>query len=178
MAHMNVKAQVDQAGVFLSKVATEVNDFLNEATLSSLTRLNQEVDTYYCDILTTLRKLAVYSEDAASVCNKIGQQQTFPQQAAQQTLHRNYHQCIEEFFTPKKDTWYEDSRSAYTGKSSIVFHHEVSADVKQLFSSLEKDFLTMREEVEYTTSHQQVKNGISKSESASCRDAFFMDEAS
>lgn len=157
MAHMNVKAQVDQAGVFLSKVAIEMNGFLNETTLSSLKRLNPEAEAYYCDILSTLRKLAVYSEDAATVCRNMGQQQTFPQQAAQQMLHRIYHQCIEEFFTPKKDTWYEDSRSAYTGKSSIVFHHEVSADMKQLFSSLEKDFLAMREELEYTTSHQQVK---------------------
>ncbi|MGJ3417281.1 YpuI family protein [Bacillus sp. Je.9.29.b] len=157
MAHMNVKAQVDQAGAFLSKVAIEMNGFLNETTLSSLKRLNPEAEAYYCDILSTLRKLAVYSEDAAAVCRKMGQQQTFPQQAAQQMLHRIYHQCIEEFFTPKKDTWYEDSRSAYTGKSSIVFHHEVSADMKQLFFSLEKDFLAMREELEYTTSHQQVK---------------------
>ncbi|APT47801.1 YpuI family protein [Bacillus safensis] len=157
MAHMNVKAQVDQAGVFLSKVAIEMSGFLNETTLSSLKRLNPEAEAYYCDILSTLRKLAVYSEDAAAVCRKMGQQQTFPQQAAQQMLHRIYHQCIEEFFTPKKDTWYEDSRSAYTGKSSIVFYHEVSADMKQLFSSLEKDFLAMREELEYTTSHQQVK---------------------
>ena len=140
MAHMNVKAQVDQAGVFLSKVAVEVNDFLNEATLSSLKRLNPEAEAYYCDILSTLRKLAVYSEDAAAVCRKIRQQQTFPQQAAQQTLHRIYHQCIEEFFTPKKDTWYE-----------------VSAEVKRLFYSLEKECLTMREELEYTTSHQQMK---------------------
>ncbi|PRS67095.1 DUF3907 domain-containing protein [Bacillus pumilus] len=157
MAHMNVKAQVDQAGVFLSKVATEMNGFLNEATLSSMKRLNPEAEAYYCDIMNTLRKLAVYSEDAAAICRKISQQQTFPQQAAQQTLHRIYHQCIEEFFTPKKDTWYEDSRSAYTGKSSIVFHHEVSAEIKRLFSSLEKDFLAMREELEYTTSHQQMK---------------------
>lgn len=153
MAHMNVKAQVDQAGVFLSKVATEMNGFLNEATLSSMKRLNPEAEAYYCDILNTLRKLAVYSEDAAAICRKISRQQTFPQQ----TLHRIYHQCIEEFFTPKKDTWYEDSRSAYTGKSSIVFHHEVSAEIKRLFSSLEKDFLAMREELEYTTSHQQMK---------------------
>ncbi|MFJ5965025.1 YpuI family protein [Bacillus sp. NPDC093026] len=157
MAHLNVKAQVDQAGVFLSKVATEVNVFLNEATLSSLKRLNPEAEAYYCDILSTLRKLAVYSEDAAAVCQKMGQQHTFPQQAAQQILYRIYHQCIEEFFTPKKDTWYEDSRSAYTGKSSIVFHHEVSAGLKQLFSSLEKDFLMMREELEYTVSHHQMK---------------------
>lgn len=156
MAHMNVKAQVDQAGVFLSKVAIEMNGFLNETTLSSLKRLNPEAEAYYCDILSTLRKLTVYSEDAAAVCRKMGQQQTFPQQAAQQMLHRIYHQCIEEFFTPKKDTWYEDSRSAYTGKSSIVFHHEVSADMKQLFSSLEKDFLAMREELEYTTDRKSV----------------------
>ncbi|BBP90427.1 hypothetical protein BsIDN1_40450 [Bacillus safensis] len=52
---------------------------------------------------------------------KMGQQQTFPQQAAQKMLHRIYHQCIEEFFTPKKDTWYEDSRSAYTGKKAALF---------------------------------------------------------
>nr|MDF9458717.1 DUF3907 family protein [Bacillus pumilus] len=89
---------------------------------------------------------------------KSASKETFPQsKPRKETLHRIYNQCIEEFFTPKKDTWYEDSRSAYTGKSNIVFHHEVSAEIKRLFSSLEKDFLAMREELEYTTSHQQMK---------------------
>ncbi|MFB8735057.1 DUF3907 family protein [Bacillus sp. SL00103] len=71
--------------------------FLNEATLSSMKRLNPEAEAYYCDILNTLRKLAVYSEDAAAVCRKISQQRHIPAEAAQQTLHRIYHQCIEEF---------------------------------------------------------------------------------
>ncbi|MFS0656401.1 DUF3907 family protein [Bacillus sp. 179-C3.3 HS] len=156
MTRVNVKAQVDQVGIFLRKVSTELNDYLNEATLSSLKRLNPDAESYYCDILSTLRKLAVYSEDAAAVCHKMMQQHTFPQEAAQQTLYRIYHQCVEEFFAPTLDTWYEDSRSAYTGKNSIVFHHEVSADIKRLFSLLEKDFLTMREELEFTTSQQQM----------------------
>ncbi|MGE6629479.1 YpuI family protein [Bacillus sp. NPDC077027] len=156
MAHINVKAQVDQAGVFLSKVVIEMSDYLNETTLSNLKQSNPNEEAYYCDMLSTLRKLAVYCEEAAALCKKIMQQKTFPEQAAEQILYRIYHQCIEEFFTPKKETWYEDSRSAYTGKSCIVFHHAVPAELKQLFSSLEKDFLVMREELEYQASDYQM----------------------
>nr|MDH3177231.1 DUF3907 family protein [Bacillus pumilus] len=90
MAHMNVKAQVDQAGVFLSKVATEMNGFLNEATLSSMKRLNPEAEAYYCDILNTLRKLAVYSEDAAAICRKISRTTDIPAADASPYLSSMY----------------------------------------------------------------------------------------
>ncbi|CAM5582286.1 hypothetical protein [Bacillus safensis FO-36b] [Bacillus safensis subsp. safensis] len=101
-----------------------MNGFLKEATLSSLKRLNPEVEAYYCDILSTLRKLAVYSEDASSSLQENGPAADIPAAGRTACFDRLDHQCIEEFFTPKKHTWYEDSRW-----TNIALHHEVSADM-------------------------------------------------
>ncbi len=52
-------------------------------------------------------------------------QEPFHEARAEKTLYKVYHQCVEEFFMPKKDTWYENSRAAYTGQSAIEFYQQV-----------------------------------------------------
>ena len=48
-------------------------------------------------------------------------QEPFHEVRAEKTLYKVYHQCVEEFFMPKKDTWYENSRAAYTYKRRGCF---------------------------------------------------------
>ena len=70
----------------------------------------------------------------------------FPKQIAEKTLYKIYHQCIEEFFSPRSDVWYEDSRAAYTGKNAICFRLDVAPAVQKLFHELEGGFQLLREE--------------------------------
>ncbi len=74
-------------------------------------------------------------------------QEPFHEARAEKTLYKVYHQCVEEFFMPKKDTWYENSRAAYTGQSAIEFYQQVPDSSRSLLLSLSSEFLRMREEL-------------------------------
>jgi hypothetical protein len=149
MGNSLVKTQLNDVKSFLGKSISTLEDFLNETTLSQLNLENEEDRTYNKLIYSNLRKLVVYSEEGLDACSVIMQGNPFQKAAAEKTLYKIYHQCIEEFFSPKNDAWFEDSRSAYTGKNSIKFYRNVSEDIVQLVKSLEGEFQRIREELEY-----------------------------
>jgi hypothetical protein len=157
MGNSLVKSQLNDVMGFLSKTILTLEDFLNEATISQLNLDNDEERTYNKLIFANLRKLVVYSEESFEVCSVILQSNPFQKAAAEKTLYKIYHQCIEEFFSPKNDAWYEDSRSAYTGRNSIKFYRNVSEGVMQLVKSLEGEFQRTREELEFYETDYRTK---------------------
>lgn len=63
-----------------------------------------------------MRRLLVFCEEGQDACFVLLNSQPFRKTAAEKILYKIYHQVIAEFFSPKSDHWYENSRSAYTGK--------------------------------------------------------------
>lgn len=157
MGNSLVKSQLNDVMGFLSKSIITIEDFLNEATISQLNLENDEERDYNKLIFANLRKLVVYSEESFEVCSVILQSNPFQKAAAEKTLYKIYHQCIEEFFSPKNDAWFEDSRSAYTGRNSIKFYRNVSESVVQLVKSLEGEFQRTREELEFYETDYRTK---------------------
>jgi hypothetical protein len=157
MGNTLVKTQINDVKDFLTKSISTIEDFLNETTISQLHVENEEERTYTKLIFSNLRKLVVYSEEGLETCTVILQSEPFPKAAAEKTLYKIYHQCIEEFFSPKNDAWFENSRSAYTGRNSIKFYRSVSELVVQLIKSLESDFQRIREELEYYETDYRTK---------------------
>lgn len=149
MSNKMVEHQLRIVGNQLGIVGNECNSFLNKYSLPSFQHEVSTVDIVYLEkILSSLRRISVYSEDAKEVCGKI-LSGGFHKAIAEDTLHKIYHKCISEFFSPKNDAWFENSRAAYTGNQAITFYKEVPPSIQQLFSSLEKVFQQMREELEY-----------------------------
>ncbi|MEH7437273.1 YpuI family protein [Neobacillus drentensis] len=157
MGNSLVKSQLNDVKEFLSKSIVTLENFLNETTLSQMNGENEEDRQYNKLIFSSLRKLIVYSEESLEACSIILQSEPFQKAAAEKTLYKIYHQCIEEFFSPKNDAWYEDSRSAYTGRNSIKFYRSVSESIVQLVKSLEGDFQRVREELEYYETDYRTK---------------------
>ncbi|MFN2745536.1 MULTISPECIES: YpuI family protein [Bacillus] len=157
MGKSMARAQTEQAEEFLSQAVQTLSDYLNETTLSSLETEEPGRSAYFRDVLSNLRKLTVYCEEGLSACRVMLQQEPFRDAAAERTLYQIYHRCIEEFFTPKKETWYEDSRAAYTGRHAIRFHEPAPASLKKLMASLETGYQSMREELEYYATDYQMK---------------------
>jgi hypothetical protein len=157
MANTLVKSQLNDVKEFLSKTILSLEAFLDETTLTNMCPENEEDRTYFKLIFSNLRKLVVYSEEGLEACKVILQSESFQKAAAEKTLYRIYHQCIEEFFSPKNDSWYEDSRSAYTGKNSIKFYKNVPDNLRQLVKSLEGEFQRIREELEYYETDYRTK---------------------
>jgi len=157
MGNTLVKTQLNDVKEFLTKSISTLEDFLNETTISQLNVENDEDRVYVKLILANMRKLVVYSEEGLEACSVILQSEPFQKAAAEKTLYKIYHQCIEEFFSPKNDAWFENSRSAYTGRNSIKYYRNVSDKISAILKSLESDFQRIREELEYYETDYRTK---------------------
>ncbi|MCM3692898.1 YpuI family protein [Neobacillus niacini] len=157
MGNSLVKSQLKDVGGFLTTTISTLENYLNETTLS---RMNQQLSgdlDYYKIVLSNLRKLLVYCEEGLDACSVILLSEPFQKATAEKTLYRIFHQCIEEFFSPKNDAWFEDSRSAYTGRNSIKFYKSVPESVQELVKGLEGEFQRVREELEYYETDYRTK---------------------
>ncbi|PLR84573.1 DUF3907 domain-containing protein [Bacillus canaveralius] len=157
MGNTIVKLQVEEVKNFLEKTVSTLEGFLNETTLTALEQELAGDSMYYRSILSNMRKLLVYCEEGLDACSVILKSEPFSKGGAEKVLYRIYHQCIEEFFSPKNDAWFEDSRSAYTGKNSIKFRLDVPESIHQLLKSVEADFQKIREELEYYETDYRTK---------------------
>jgi Protein of unknown function (DUF3907) len=152
-----VQTQIIDVKNFLEHTIVEFETFLNKTTLSGLVKEREGDSDYYKSILSNIRKLLVFCEEGLDACRVIVKNEPFAKAAAEKTLYRIYHQCIEEFFAPKSDAWFEDSRSAYTGKNSIKFRQNTPDSIRSIFSNLEGTFQEIREELEYYVTDYQTK---------------------
>jgi hypothetical protein len=143
---------------FLEKTVKEIEEFLNSTTIQAL--LDEEPEgskEYYEELLAGLRRLYVFCDEGLDACKVILSADTFRKAAAEKTLYWIYHQCIQEFYSPRNDKWFEDSRSAYTGKNAIKFYGKTPRSIEKLMASLEKDFQEVREELEYYETDYKTK---------------------
>ncbi|MFZ3588583.1 DUF3907 family protein [Bacillus sp. DJP31] len=153
-----VHSQIEQVEQFLKDTVVLVSDFLNETTISSLKNEGSlEQEKYYKLLLSGLRKLVVNCEEGLDACQVVLLNNSFLKPVAEKTLYRIYHQCIEEFFSPKSDVWAENSRAAYTGKNAITFSEKAPESIQLLFSKLEGKFQGIREELEYYETDYRTK---------------------
>lgn len=162
LGNIIVKSQLKDVQDFLETTVVALEDFLNEVTYSQLQQEKGGNEPYYKRLLSSLRRLLVSCEEGLEVCQIILNNEIFHKAAAEKTLYKIYHQCISEYFAPKSDCWYEDSRAAYTGKNSIKFHDEVPERIATVLKRLESGFQTMREELEFYETDYRTKMMHSK----------------
>lgn len=158
MSNSLVKSQITLANDLLAKISHTISDFLNETTVSKLkAEKSEEKEGYYRELLASLRRVTVFCDEGKSSCEVILNSQTFRKAAAEKILYWIYHNCVEEFFNPRVENWFEDSRAAYTGKNAIKFTHPVPDSLKEIIASIEGPFQTIREELEYYETDYQTK---------------------
>lgn len=157
MGNSLVKSQLEEVSKFLGTTVNDLEEYLNKTTQDSLQREQSADEDYYKSLLSNLRRLVVYCEEGYEACKIVLNNEVFHKIAAEKTLYKIFHQCIEEFFSPKNDSWYEDSRSAYTGKNSIKFHQEVAPSLSGLIKRLESGFQSVREDLEYYETDYRTK---------------------
>ena len=157
MGNTMVKTQLEDVKSFLETTVAQLEEFLNETTYSKLQAERSGEESYYKGILSSLRRMLVSCEEGLEVCQIVLKNEVFNKAAAEKTMYRVYHQCIEEYFSPKSDRWFEDSRSAYTGKNSIKFHQVVPDSVIAILKTVESGFQNMREELEFYETDYRTK---------------------
>ena len=162
MGNTLVKSQLEDVTTFLEQTVQTLEDYMNETTMERLMDEKSGDELYYKGLLSSIRKLLVYCEEGLEACRIVLKNQPFNKGAAERVLYRVYHKCIEEYFSPKSDLWFEDSRSAYTGRNCIKFREETPESLKTLITKLEFDVQKVREELEYYETDYQTKMVQSK----------------
>lgn len=158
MSNSLVKGQIILAHETLNKISAIVSEFLDETTVTNLNLEKQEEkEGYYGSLLISLRRINVFCDEGKNSCEIILNGKTFRKVAAEKTLHWIFYNCIEEFFNPRIENWYEDSRAAYTGKNAIKYTYAVPQSIKEMVARIEGPFQTLREELEYYETDYQTK---------------------
>lgn len=158
MSNLMVENQTQQVTVFLGEVVDVITKYVNYHTLPLLLEEAPSSDEqYFAGLLASIRRLLVFCEEGLDACSVLLNNKPFRKNAAERTLYKIYHQVIAEFFSPKNDHWYENSRSAYTGKNSIAFQKQPPISIEQMMKELEGKFQMLREELEYYETDYQTK---------------------
>ncbi len=158
MSDSLIKGQITLAFETLTNISNIVSKFLNDSTVANLkAEKPEEKEGYYVELFASLRRINVFCDEGKTSCEIILNGNSFRKAAAEKTLFWIYHNCVEEFFNPRFENWYEDSRAAYTGKNAIKFVQEVPQSLKDMIASIEGPFQTIREELEYYETDYQTK---------------------
>lgn len=152
-----INTQLEEVNNYLGSAISVIENYINETTLSAMLQEQSGEEQYYKSLLANLRRLDVYIAEGLEACKIILSNEVFNKGAAEKTLFKIYHQCVNEFFSPKNDAWFEDSRSAYTGHDSIKFHQPVPQSFASLIQNLEGGFQRLREDLEYYETDYRTK---------------------
>ncbi|PYZ98485.1 hypothetical protein CR205_07815 [Alteribacter lacisalsi] len=135
----------------LTKSADITREFLNSVTLQMLVdECGDDVRRSELSlVLDQLRRLLVYSDEAIEACKMLLTRKTLNAEHARKRMAWVYHHCVEEFFQPRFDTWYEDSRAAYSGIRAVTFRTAVPSRLKTMMALCEEPVQQLREELEY-----------------------------
>ncbi|MFA9556092.1 DUF3907 family protein [Evansella sp. AB-rgal1] len=142
----------------LEVAAEEIRNYLNSTTIESfMNEVENGSEGDYKDILDQFRRILVFFDEGRESGYLILRSEKFRKGAAEKTLYWIFHQCIEEFFQPKLDVWYEDSRAAYTGKNAIRFRSAIPNQLEELVKRIEGPLQEVREELEYYETDYRTK---------------------
>lgn len=141
-----VQSQLEEVKTVLNDSVNRISSYLNQHCLPQMLQEKGSGNkTYYTSLLKSLRRLEVFCEEAHDTVKMILKSEVFRKQAAEKTLYGIYHQCILEFFSPKGDAWYENSRAAYTGENAVTYYHEPPTSFDTLMQYLERGFQQLRD---------------------------------
>jgi hypothetical protein len=152
MPETQLKEICEESYTRLKKVCIELEKFLNSTTLKQLVQTSsdpEQYESYYRDYLSDLRHLLVNCENAYEKLGICLRRARFNKEFAEEALYLVYHTCVNLFFYPKGEVYEEDGRNSYTGRDAIIFHKEVTPELKSLTLGMSKVFEYLRDELQY-----------------------------
>lgn len=143
----NIRQLCEATRVKLKHAAEKLEVFLNQHSLPQLME-GQDEDRalFYQGFLSDLRHLLVFSEVCYEKLGVVLRRGTFDEETAEKVLYHVYHDCVNNFFYPKNESYSEDGRYAYTGQDAIRFRkkpvrpaRDIVLDVTGVFEELRDD---------------------------------------
>ncbi|WP_194840812.1 DUF3907 family protein [Filobacillus milosensis] len=143
-------SQAESINDQLKLIETELHEFLDFSSIDKLINLNKHIDIEYVQaIFREFRYLAVYCGEGRNAIDKLIQSKNVEQDIVDRVYKGIYRKCVLEFFSPKDEVWYEDSRASYRNKCSIDFQTDPSDPIVQTMEKIEPYFHKLREDLDY-----------------------------
>lgn len=144
-----LRVETERVAFFLESIVKQLTEYVNSITIHYLEKEGEFDKSYLLELLKTTRRLLVFCEEGLDACYNILKRATIDEDYMKQVLEKIYFQCIDRFFHPKNDVWYENSRSAYSNDHCIMFRKAVPYSYAEFIFSLESDFQMIRDEMEH-----------------------------
>lgn len=158
MSGEDVRTHMMETKSFLIQASDKITVFLDEYNTKTVLEDNGNIlnsKEYIQQVFKQLRRMEVLFDEALSRLSFLLNMDELSQIQAEKTLFRVYQQCIMEFYSPRNDVWYEESRAVYSNQMSIRFHKTPPLELKKMFYELEPEFQNLREMLDYyDTKHQ------------------------
>ncbi|PKR78892.1 hypothetical protein CEY16_03810 [Halalkalibacillus sediminis] len=143
-------AQIESIDEQIAAIESDLTDFLNHQCVDTILEDEELIDEEYIQsVLKQLRFLEVYCSEGCKALRKLKKHDHLNQEIIDKVFKGIYFKCVTEFFTPKDDLWYEDSRASYADKCSIDLQHKSGVEIEALICKIEPRFQTVREEIDY-----------------------------
>ena len=150
MLKVNTQQLCESAKSKLKTAAERLEIFLNQYSLTQLAdEPGEETIGFYKGLLGDLRHLLVFTEIHYEKLGVLLRRASFDQDAAEKELYHVYHDCVNQFFYPKSESYVEDGRYAYTGQDAIRFRMKPVVSVRSVIHDITKLFEELRDELTY-----------------------------
>lgn len=162
----NIRQLCETAREQLKSAAGRIEAFLNHYSLPQLTEgQNEDLGLFYEGLLSDLRHLLVYCEDCYEKLGIVLRRGTFDEEAAEKALYHVYHDCVNNFFYPKNESYSEDGRYAYTGQDAIRFRKKPSRPARDAVLDITRAFEELRDDLTYYESDYLIQLRLNRAHS-------------
>lgn len=138
----------------LTNIENSLTDFLNETSINLVVENDPSADEDYAKlILKQLRYIEVLCSEGNRTLRGFSQFKYVSEERVNRVFNNIYLKCIEQFFSPNNNVWFEDSRASYKNKSSIDFKMNPGKLLVEQINKIEPLFHQIREQLEYLPQH-------------------------
>lgn len=163
MSASNVQKLCETTKGKLKYAIDKLEVFLNEYSLAQLApEPTEEMLHFYKGFLSDLRHLLVFSEVSSEKLGVALRRANFDTDFAEKALYSVYHQCVNNFFYPKSESYSEDGRYAYTGQDAIRFRIKPVRPVRDIILDITKVFEDLRDDLTYYESDYLTERRMQK----------------
>ncbi|GEL76115.1 DUF3907 family protein [Tenuibacillus multivorans] len=143
-------SQAESIQDHLQLIEHELSDFLDFTSVDKILDESKDVEINFIQtIFKEFRYIAVYSGEGKKAINRILMDQRIEETLVDKVYKGIYFKCVNEFFSPHHEVWYEDSRASYRNKFSIDFYTKPGMLIEDTIKKIEPSFHHIRDQLDY-----------------------------
>ncbi|MBR7553294.1 DUF3907 family protein [Allobacillus sp. GCM10007491] len=144
------RSQAQKVFEELGRIESILEDFHNRHSANHLANSNKDLSEEYIQrVIKQFRLLEAYSTEGKRAIYPFTNGKTIDAKNIDRILRGINLKCVNSFFSPTVDLWFEDSRASYQNKDAIDFIENPGEEITQLTRELEPIFLDLRNQLEY-----------------------------